>query len=425
MNLSPVILSIPIYFVLIGIELLVERWQHVDRYRFPDAVTNISCGIGQQVTGLFLKVFGIGIYAWIQANFAFFAPPDTWWTFVLLFFAYDLCYYWAHRLSHEINLLWSGHVVHHQSEDYNLSVALRQSWFQGVFTFYVYLPLALIGFSPESLVYVSGLNLLYQFWIHTETVGKLGWLEYVMNTPSHHRVHHGRNPEYIDKNYAGVFIIWDKFFGTYEPEIAAPVYGITTPVRSWNPVWANFSHYGTIWQQVQQTPGLSDKLRVVFYKPGWRPASLGGPIPIPEVQRPDYQKFDTSGPVAVNYYVFVQYVIILIGTAIYLFGQNAMPFPLKLAGAFWIGAGILAGGGLFEQKRWALGLEAFRLLASAPMLGYLLLSSPATVEFHLPAFASLTLWVLGSLLWLRHVWILSRSPAPVAPEMANQVPDLG
>jgi alkylglycerol monooxygenase len=403
MNLSPVIISIPIYFVLIGIELLVERAQQVARYRFPDAVTNISCGIGQQVTGLFLKVFGIGIYTWVHAHFALWSIPDTWWAFVGLFFAYDLCYYWAHRLSHEINLLWSGHVVHHQSEDYNLSVALRQSWFQGVFTFYVYLPLALAGFAPESLVYVSGLNLLYQFWIHTETVGKLGWLEYVLNTPSHHRVHHGRNPEYIDKNYAGVFIIWDHIFGTFQPEVAPPVYGITTPVNSWNPIWANFSHYGHIWRQVQQTPGWLDKLRVVFYKPGWRPAALGGPVPIPDVHREDYEKFDLIPPMVVNYYVFGQYVLLLVGTAVFLFSQHSLTQMLKLTGALWIGVGILAGGGLLEHKRWAFGLETFRLLATVALAGHLILTFFVAIPLQLPVFLGLAGWVLGSLYWLWRV----------------------
>jgi alkylglycerol monooxygenase len=371
MNLNPVVLSIPIFFVLIGLELIVERVRHVNSYRLSDALTNISCGMGQQVTGVFLKVVNLGVYQWVYQYQALWQIPANGWSFWALFIAYDFCYYWAHRLSHEVNLLWSGHVVHHQSEDYNLSVALRQSWFQGTLTFCVYLPLALLGFSTEQLVYVSGLNLLYQFWIHTEAVGRLGWLEWVLNTPSHHRVHHGRNPEYIDKNYAGVFIVWDRLFGTFEPEVAPPVYGITTPFNSWNPVWANFSHFMLIWRQWQQTPGWANRWRLLWAKPGWRPASQGGPLPFPAVERGSYPKFDQPLPIGLARYVLAQYVLTAGLAAAYLFGQAHLTWPLKLAGAGFIGLSIVAGGGLLEGKRWAWWLEAARLVvAGLAGLGY-------------------------------------------------------
>src|SRR5690349_4977617 len=180
MNINPIVLSIPIFFILIGIELLVARFTHKDLYRLPDAVANLSCGITSQLSGLFFKIFAIGIYQILFEHFALFHPERTWYYWLLLFLLVDLAYYWAHRMSHEINLFWGGHVVHHQSEEYNLSVALRQSSLQVVWTFGFSLPIAFLGFDPKHFVLISALNTLYQFWIHTETIGKLPrWIEFI------------------------------------------------------------------------------------------------------------------------------------------------------------------------------------------------------------------------------------------------------
>ena len=243
MNINPIVLSIPIFFILIGIELLVERFTHKELYKFPDAIANLSCGITSQLSGLFLSILGIGIYHMIFEYAAFFTLEKNWIYWVALFLLTDHSYYWGHRMSHEINLFWGGHVVHHQSEEYNLSVALRQSSLQTVWTFAFNLPIALLGFDTTDFVLMSAFNTLYQFWIHTETIGKMGWFEYIFNTPSHHRVHHGRNPKYIDKNHAGSLIIWDKIFGTFQKEEEKPTYGITKPINSWNAAYANVSHY--------------------------------------------------------------------------------------------------------------------------------------------------------------------------------------
>ena len=172
MNINPIILSIPIYFILIGIELLIQLWHKSKLYRLHDAVTNISCGITQQITGLFAKLITLAAYQYIYEHWALFNIPITWYTLIILFVSADFLYYWAHRMSHQINLFWGGHVVHHQSEDYNLSVALRQGSFQTFFTFIFYLPLAFAGFETLTFVTVAGLVTIYQFWIHTETIGR-------------------------------------------------------------------------------------------------------------------------------------------------------------------------------------------------------------------------------------------------------------
>lgn len=272
----------------------------------------------------------------------------------------DLAYYWAHRMSHEINLFWGGHVVHHQSEDYNLSVALRQSSFQVVWTFAFSLPLALLGFETTDFVLISAFNTLYQFWIHTEVIGKLGWFEYVFNTPSHHRVHHGRNPKYIDKNHAGTLIIWDRLFGTFQAEEERPTYGITKPLNSWNAVWANVSHYDTMWADLKKIPFLKDRIRYLFAKPGWLPSYLGGYQAAPPIPR-NPQKYDTPAPVRISYYVLFQYIVCIGVTAFLLFKQNEYSLVEKVVAAVLIGWWVTHCGVLFEQKRWVFAAEWARI----------------------------------------------------------------
>lgn len=361
--MNPIVLSIPIFFILIGVELVVERFSHRKLYRLPDSIANLSCGITSQLSGLFMRVLAIGVYEVVYSNLAFFALERTWVYWIALFLLTDFTYYWAHRMSHEINLFWGGHVVHHQSEEYNLSVALRQSSFQVVWTFAFSLPVALLGFTTTDFVLMSALNTLYQFWIHTETINKMGWFEYVFNTPSHHRVHHGRNPKYIDKNHAGSLIIWDKMFGTFQAEEERPTYGITKPVNSWNAVWANFSHYATMAHEMKQIHGWKDKILYMVKKPGWLPAYLGGYRPAPEVDREHYHKYDTPAPVALNYYVLFQYVLCLLGTALFLFNQAKFPMLEKAIIATLISIVVVNCGVLFENKSWVAAAEWIRIVA--------------------------------------------------------------
>jgi len=368
LNFNPIVLSIPIFFILIGIELLVERLTHKDLYRFPDAIANMSCGITSQLSGLFLTFLGIGIYTLLFENFALFTLEKTWYYWIILFLLVDLAYYWGHRLSHEVNLFWGGHVVHHQSEEYNLSVALRQSSLQTVWTFAFNLPIALLGFEPLHFALVSAFNTLYQFWIHTETIGKMGWFEYVFNTPSHHRVHHGRNPKYIDKNHAGSLIIWDKMFGTFQAEEEKPTYGITKPLNSWNALYANVSHYVEMGQDLKRIPSWLDKLRYLFKKPGWLPDYLGGYRAAPEVDRETYKKYETPAPMLLNLYVFFQYVICLIGTSLFLFNAGKFSLPEKAFIAMLVTIVVVNCGVLFENRAWARYAEWIRIIAYPSLL---------------------------------------------------------
>jgi sterol desaturase/sphingolipid hydroxylase (fatty acid hydroxylase superfamily) len=361
MNLSPIILSIPIYFLLIGIELLIQRFSQKKIYRLNDAVTNISCGITQQLSGVFLKIFGIGLYQLLYENFAIFHIESNVISLIALFVLVDFCYYWAHRMSHEINLFWGSHVVHHQSEDYNFSVALRQSSFQVIWTSLFYFPLAIIGFNTLDFVLMAALTTVYQFWIHTETINKMGWFEKIFNTPSHHRVHHGRDPKYIDKNHAGVFITWDKLFGTFQKEEEKPTYGITLPVDSWNPVWVNFAHYDVMRKEMK-TLNFADKIRYLFNKPGWLPKEQGGYRKVKPVDKQSFRKYDVHGIPTINYYVLFQYVIVLASTAGFLFNKDQFSFNENVAICFLIVITVVNCGALFENKTWVWIAEFARIV---------------------------------------------------------------
>jgi alkylglycerol monooxygenase len=372
MNISPVVIAIPVYFILIGIELLAHRFSKHQSYRLNDALANINCGITSQVMGAFLKVFSIGVYTLLFSYLKIFEIPQNIWTGIIAFVVYDFCYYWAHRMSHEVNLFWGGHVVHHQSEEYNLSVALRQSSTQVIWTFMFILPMAIIGFHPITIIAVSGLNLLYQFWIHTESIGKMGILEKFMNTPSHHRVHHARNPKYIDKNHGGTFIIFDRLFGTFKEEEERPVYGITKPLNSWNPVWANFSHYVDIFSDLKRVRSFGDGVKLLFNKPGWRPQYLGGYQAPGDVDPKQYRKFDTQTALSENIYALVNYLILLAGSAFFLFNEEAFPLHEKLGIAALIVWTTLNIGALFEHKSWFKVSEIVRILALLATLIYFL-----------------------------------------------------
>ena len=318
-------------------------------------------------------------------------PSGSALAFVACWLGVDFFYYWFHRWSHEVNAGWAAHIVHHQSEEMNLAVALRQSVFQGALSWVFYLPLAFVGFPPAMFLTVSALNTLYQFWIHTRAIGKLGALEWVFNTPSHHRVHHGRNPKYIDRNHAGSLIIWDRMFGTFQEEEEEPVYGITRPLASWNPVWANLHYWADLWRTARRTARLRDRVRLFWKPPGWRPEELGGFDPPPEVNAATYRKFDPPVPRALKAYVLVQFVVVNLLTSAFLFRQAGFTPEVRWALAVLIVSALASLGGLIEARRWAFGLELVRLIASVVVAFWL--ASPG------PALAVLAL-ALGSVAWL-------------------------
>lgn len=397
-NLNPVILAIPVFFILMAAEVVYDYFKQRKLYRLNDAVANISCGIVEQITGLFAKIFTVAAYHFIFVNFALFELETTWYWILLTFIGVDFFYYWAHRMSHQVNLLWLGHVVHHQSEDYNLSVALRQSTFQKMFTFYFYFPLAFLGFKTEWFVLMGAFNLLYQFWIHTEVIKNMPrWFEYIFNTPSHHRVHHGRDPKYIDKNHAGTLMIWDRMFGTFQKEEETPTYGITTPLRTWNPVKANVQPFVNLWNEMKHIPRLGDKFRLAWMPPGWYPSYLGGYRPPKPVDKTTYRKFDIEISPALNVYLFVQYLTVLVLVAVFLFNAAQMNTGLRIAAAACAVLSVMLLGMIFEDRKKALTAEGVRFSVSL-LVGVLFYTAGILPFAVLPAAA---VFSLGSLFVLQ------------------------
>ena len=354
MNL--IVLSIPVFFSLIALEVAWDQWRKLGLYRLGDTLANIGCGIMDQSSGLFSKVVVVAAYT------AVFHASEGWrswtvdsspWVWIVAFVCSDFAYYWAHRLSHQVNLLWVGHSVHHQSEDYNLGVALRQSVLQKILLMWVYWPLAALGFPPAVFLTCMAINLLYQFWIHTELIQQMGPLEWVMNTPSHHRVHHGRNPEYIDRNHAGVFIVWDRMFGTFQKERVKPTYGVTRPTDSFNPVYAQWKPVSDLWQDLRTIPGLWDKLRFLLSPPGWYPESLGGAQNAPAITGEE-QKYNPK-PSARLTVVLMGRWLMLLGMALLALENKETISTMELAGALtWVFCALAAVGELWN-KGWSRG----------------------------------------------------------------------
>ena len=265
--LNPTVIAIPFFAAMIAIEAAFDRRGGRDFYSTRDAWTNIFVGFVSVAFGaIFGLIFGL-IYAFCYEIAPFKFPADAWYSWAILFFVDDFAYYWFHRISHETRLFWNFHVVHHSSEYYNLSVAVRQSWFSGTLHWIFYAPVMLLGFAPWMFAVMHGFNLIYQFWIHTRFVDHLGPFERIFNTPSHHRVHHGVNDQYLDKNYGGVLIIWDKLFGTFTGEDEEPRYGIIKPIKSHNWLWINTHAWYEMWQEIGRRPTLAGKLRCIFGSP--------------------------------------------------------------------------------------------------------------------------------------------------------------
>ncbi|HMQ03438.1 MAG TPA: sterol desaturase family protein [Pyrinomonadaceae bacterium] len=264
---NPVVIAIPFFAAMIALEAWWSNRRGIAKFDAKDTWNNIFIGFASVGFGLLFGLFISVIYsaAYWLAPYKF--PTDAWWAWVILFFVDDLAYYIFHRVSHESRLFWNFHVVHHSSEEYNLSVAVRQSWFSGLLHWLFYAPIMLLGFAPWMFVIMHGFNLIYQFWIHTKIIKRLGPLEWVLNTPSHHRVHHGVNEKYLDRNYAGVLIIWDRLFGSFVNEDEEPRYGIIKPLKSYNPIWANTHAWVEMWQEIKARDSLASKIRCLFASP--------------------------------------------------------------------------------------------------------------------------------------------------------------
>ncbi len=267
-------LAIPAFLLLLLVEAVVSAIGQRDLFEAKDTFASLAMGVGNVLTNLFAKAMVLGVFWVIYRHTGFLKAvltPDKGWVWGLLFFAEDFSYYWFHRVSHGSRFFWASHVVHHSSQKYNLGTALRQTWtgnLTGSFVFWLWLPL--LGFHPVMVLTMQAISLIYQFWIHTETIGKLPRpIEWVFNTPSHHRVHHGSDVKYLDMNHAGVLIIWDRLFGTFQPEEEHPTYGLTTNINTYNPFRIAFHEWHDLWRDVRRPLPWKARLGYLFGPPGW------------------------------------------------------------------------------------------------------------------------------------------------------------
>jgi len=273
--LNVIVYAIPVFLAMMAAEFGIGLALGRKLYRLNDAVGSLTAGILSQISGVFMLALSVGVYVLVYDHLSLARlPADDWRVWLGALIAYDFCYYWNHRIDHEVGLFWAAHVVHHQSDRFNLSTALRQSSSGALLGWIFYLPMAVAGVPPAMFVGVGLIDLLYQFWIHTELIGRLGWFDTVFASPSNHRVHHGVNDLYLDKNYGGILILWDRLFGTFEPEVEQPVYGVRGGLGTFDPIWANVTYYATMADLCRRARDWREKIRVWFAPPGWVPANL-------------------------------------------------------------------------------------------------------------------------------------------------------
>ncbi|GAA0358668.1 sterol desaturase family protein [Bowmanella denitrificans] len=399
--MSYVLLAIPFFFLLIGLELIAEKVRGTQYYRVNDAINSLSAGVLSRVTGLVHKLIPFTIYALVYEHIALFSLPEAAWVWVFAFVFYDFCYYWNHRLGHEMNILWAAHVVHHSSEEYNLTTALRQSS-SSLFSWVFYLPMAVLGIDPVVMISVGSLNLIYQFWVHTRHIPKLGWLEWILVTPSNHRVHHAQNQIYIDRNYGGVFIVWDRLFGSFQEELdeEPPLFGIRKALHSWNPLWANVHVYHQLARDCWHARRWQDKLLVWFKRTGWRPADVEARFPLPKADLSRFKKYDPPLSTSAKWYCLIQHGLTIVIALMLLLSGNQLsgwqPWAIMLfvmfssvslgalmdnrESAFWLELGknllVLMGAILSALPAWLAALLISGTLISMVMLWFVRMVNP-------------------------------------------------
>jgi len=356
----------PAFLLCILMELAVDRRRKTHFYRMNDAFGSLALGIMSKTSGLI--TFSLG--TWVIHTLVSPWSLNTWdgsnpWVYVAMFVLFDFVYYWSHRFRHEINFLWAGHSIHHSSEDYNLTTALRQTS-SSLFVWIFAVPAFLLGAPLETWLVCGAWNLIYQFWVHTRHINKLGPIEWVMVTPSHHRVHHAQNARYIDKNHGGVFIIWDRLFGTFAEEVDEEeiIYGVRRPLHSLNPIVANLQVWRSLASDAWHTKSLQDKLRIWFMPTGWRPEDLTISKPMAKADLSKFEKFDPKYGSAQGKHAFMLLVISGLTGTIFLLENNQLTIAWNVLAWCFLSAPLIVGAMLLQGQ--SIKSEGIRLLASWP-----------------------------------------------------------
>lgn len=394
MNL--IVFAIPIFLTTTLLEAWLAHRRGLAAYSIPDAISSYQYGLLSQVVGAFTKLAKLGVYTLVfEAYRATTLPSDSLWVWVGALVAYDFFYYWHHRMNHEIGLLWAGHVSHHSSEYFNLATAIRQSSTSALLGWIFYLPMAVAGVPPSVFAWVLLIDLLYQYWVHTEVIGRLGWLDRIFVTPSNHRVHHGQNDYCMDTNYGGILILWDRLFGTFaeERKDEKVIYGVRTPLQSLNPFWGNMHYYIELWQKSKATPGWRAKLGVWLAPPGGWHDEASEPY-----EPSQFKYYDPCTPDAVKRYAVVHQVLAMLFLMHFLTLLNTLPKTLLALYAAGFAISAISLTSLLEGRANARRFEQCRVIG----LGIAFAALPDWFGFSMPIALKLMLLVvmLGSAAWL-------------------------
>jgi len=349
-------------------------------------MANISIGIAERLLNLFLTASFYGIFQYVYQHYAIWNIPNNVWVWIVLILATDLVWYWYHRLGHEINVLWAAHIVHHQSEEFNYTVSARITTFQSIIrnVFWCLLPLA--GFHPSMVIVTLVIHGAYSFFTHTQVITRLGWFEYILITPSHHRVHHASNEKYLNKNYGDLFVFWDKLFGTFQREEETPVYGLTHPLNSYSFLWQHFHYFMELAYAVRKTEGWINKLKIIFGKPELLDQNIRGELE--KVYLP--HKTAINPGFRYRAYLVAQIGLVISVLFIIALWYNTVQLPEILVATLFILITLINCGALLEQRRWIYYLENVRLLLVFAYLAY---------QFESPVFFLTSAFFVSILMW--------------------------
>lgn len=360
-SLNLVAFIIPAFFVFLGLEYFVAKRKKKEHlFNYESSVTNISVGIAERLLNLLITGSFYGLYHYMFEHFALWQIPNAWWVWVLLLLTTDLVWYWYHRLGHEVNLFWGAHIVHHQSEEFNYTVSARITTIQAIVrnVFWCLLPLA--GFHPAMVMAILVVHGTYSFFTLTQMIGKLGWLEHILITPSHHGVHHASNPKYLDKNYGDIFVFWDKLFGTFQKEEAheKPVYGITHPLKSHSFLWQHFHYYAELWEACRRSKSVWGSIKIIFGKPDTVDVAIRSELE--KKLLPAKASFRST--FRLKAYLNGQVVLSLIGLFFFTLYFNQLTVVDKWFGISAIIITLINFGAMLEQQKWVFQVEVVRLL---------------------------------------------------------------
>ena len=399
----------PFFILALIVELLVDKIRGRGLYRANDAMNSLSTGMIYLTSGYFTRVLHLLVAGFALQHLALIEIPLSWFDasprgiglWVIAALGWDFCFYWNHRMGHEISILWAAHSVHHQSEDYNLSTAQRQGSMSFLLNWIFYMPLYVAGFPVEVVVTVGAINLIYQFWVHTQLVSRLGVLDRIVVTPSNHRVHHAQNEIYIDKNYGGILILWDRLFGTFEEERDEEpvIFGVRKPLANWNPFWANLQVYDYLLFDTVRTVRWRDKLGIWFRRTGWRPVDVAAAYPKHSSNLASFRKFDPDVAPGMRRYILFQFVVavasaLMITQLFVLGGLRIVVIPCLLLWGQLYTIGLLN-----EGRSNAIAFETLRLLG-LNLLGTLALQYNG-IHVTAAGWVLAALYTLGSLSWLQ------------------------